>query len=965
MRRTVIALVGLFVLTTSRTVGGFGEEESLTADRIASAVKIDGVLDEGCWEGVAWRCGFRRLDDLDERASGDTRFALMCDDEFLYLGAEMSEREPAKLVALAGTRDGDVYRDDCIQFFLDPVRDDGDYFSFTVNGLGTLRDTKNLRVGWNSDARAAARKSALSWTVELAIPLGDLELTPESVQEPWGANVARARRAGSRPELSTYAPVRGTFHQPGRFAPLDVPVESLGPYVWRLSPPFEKKVEPVEGKPVFQARVLAENCTGRFRFFVVEAELCGESVRAKGEPIRDGLDDGDKHFIEIRTPTAGLGEATLVVSLYDALEPGRLLARRRDRVDASYSPITPTLTAPWYKNTIFASQPTDRVVVSVRSDLPAESLGRFTLVADIRSGEKILAGPVRVEPVLRETAVSIPAAELPEGDFCVRVALADGEGRAIHKATTRLRKLARQEGEVSFDRNMACLVDGRPFLPFGWFGVRAEAFEEFAAEGYNTVGAYLPTGTSLGDDEVKQYLDKAHSLGLKVICRPQPSAAVLRSGENLLTEEEAEAMRALVRKWRGHPAVLAWYMCDEPEGKGQPFQRRLEEYRVVDEEDPYHPAIVLNNTVPGIHKYHPAGDLLMPDVYPGFLRAGGASRIARPIQAMLACGEATGGRKPVWITPQGHVQTVEGHRGPTFRELRNQAWQGAAGGATGFFWYREVFLTNLVHSKIGAPCVQRELEAILPAVRTRSVEEMARADAGPEDLCLAGKRVDGQLYVIAVSLSTSKMEVAFEVDGLGDRPLLVLSENRRIQPTGGAFGDRFEPYEAHVYTTDLSLPQLPAVAEIEARIEEEIRARGKPGNLAYQATGAEVFCQHHGGQAVFLNDGSTSGVYWPREYGKPSHPLPNWVEVRFPEPRRIGRVVVYSGRGPQQPATLRDGKVQTFENGSWTTVAEIVGNEQDPATITFPARATDGLRLVITASNGSRIAIQEIEAYAR
>jgi len=964
MGRSLAGFVVLAGLTGSIASDASAEGASLVAEPISSPPKLDGRLDDDCWKSARWNSGFLRHTDPEKPAERDTRFALACDDRFLYVGAEMSEPEPARLIASAQTRDGEVYRDDCVQIFLDPDRADQDYFCFTVNSLGTLRDGKNVVVDWDSDARAAAHRSGSSWSLELAVPLGDLELTSPSTQKPWGANVARVRRAGSAPELSTFAPVRGAFHQPASFVPLEVPVRLLAPYVWQISAPFEEPVSLVDGEPTFQARAMAENATGRFRFFLVEAELRGESGRAKGKPLRDGLDDGDKHAIEIRTPTAGLAEGMLVVSLYDAQKPDCLLARRQHRVDSAYRPITLAMTTPWYKNAIFATQPVERVELSVRSDLPAEALAGLTLVADVRAGEKTRAGPVEVEPVQRDTAVSIPAADLPEGDFAVRVALVDGEGRRVHEATTRLRKLAPQEGEVCFDRNMACLVDGRPFFPFGWFGVRAEALDEFAAKGYNTVGAYLPTGGSLSDEEIRVYLDKAQALGIKVICRPQPEAAMLRA-ESLITEREAAAIRALVRKWRGHPAVLAWYMCDEPEGKAQPLERRLEEYRIVDAEDPYHPAIVLNNTVGGIHKYHPAGDLLMPDVYPGFLRSGGAGRIARPIQAMLACREATAGRKPVWITPQGHVQTVEGHRGPTFRELRNQAWQGAAGDATGFFWYRDSFVNNLVHSKIGTPCVRREMEAVLPAVRSKSVPGMARADAEPDRLCLSAKQVGGQVYVIAVSLSTDAMEVAFEVDGLGDRALAVLSEGRRITPTGGTFRDRFEPYEAHVYTTDLSLPRLPTVAEIEARIERETQSRHKPGNLAYQATGAEVFCEHHGGQAVFVNDGMTEGVYWPRRYGKTKHPLPNWIEIRFPEPRTVGRVLVYSQWGPQEEPSLRDGQVQIEEQGSWTTLAEVTGNKQDPAAFTFAPQPVESLRLLITKSNGRRLAIQEIEAYAR
>ena len=174
MCKTLVALVALTCLTGPSTSGALADGASLVAEPISSSPKLDGVLDDGCWKGARWHSGFRRHTDPEKPAAHDTRFALVCDDRFLYVGAEMSEPEPSRLAALSRTRDGEVYRDDCVQVFLDPDRADQDYFCFTVNPRGTLRDTKNVLVGWDSDARAAAHKSASSWSMELAVPLGGL-----------------------------------------------------------------------------------------------------------------------------------------------------------------------------------------------------------------------------------------------------------------------------------------------------------------------------------------------------------------------------------------------------------------------------------------------------------------------------------------------------------------------------------------------------------------------------------------------------------------------------------------------------------------------------------------------------------------------------------------------------------------------------------------------------------------------
>jgi len=170
-----------------------------------------------------------------------------------------------------------------------------------------------------------------------------------------------------------------------------------------------------------------------------------------------------------------------------------------------------------------------------------------------------------------------------------------------------------------------------------------------------------------------------------------------------------------------------------------------------------------------------------------------------------------------------------------------------------------------------------------------------------------------------------------------------------------------------VYTTDTTtLRSLPAIADIEASIQAEFRARHKPGNLAYHTTGARIVPEHHSGQAAFLNDGSIVGVYWPREWGKVSHPLPNWVDIILPSPQKIGRVDVYSVYAPGTPPTLLDAQVQVCEaDGTWTALASAQQNAADPTSFRFDPVTTERLRLNVTDARGKRIRLQEIEAYAR
>jgi hypothetical protein len=367
--------------------------------------------------------------------------------------------------------------------------------------------------------------------------------------------------------------------------------------------------------------------------------------------------------------------------------------------------------------------------------------------------------------------------------------------------------------------------------------------------------------------------------------------------------------------------------------------------------------------VEGIFKYAPSCDLLMPNVYPGFTRGGGVNRISRPADAMSAARQATNGRKPVWVTPQGHIQNSAYHRAPTYRELRNQAWQAIAHDAKGLIWYRESFIENLAASKIGVPYLMREIMGVEEAFRSRSEHGLLRVAAPDSSSFSTGvKKAGGNLYIILVSLKDSEIDAEFEVEGLNGRELLVLSENRHVKAVSGRFLDKFEPYETHVYTTDLEIPETITKYEIEDLIMEEVAARRKEGNLAYHTNDVslEASCTN---SIAFLNDGCISGFVWPGLRGAELL-SPHWVEIHFNEAEQVGRVAIYSEAWQTDGvASLRDFKVMLRQDNHWITAAEAKNNEMVPAEVKFIPRIVEAVRIEITGINTRRLAVQEIEVY--
>ena len=66
-----------------------------------------------------------------------TRFKMVWDDEYLYLGAEMEE--PHVRASVTG-RDGDIFRDNAFELFIDPDSDTHEYYELDINAFGAYWD---------------------------------------------------------------------------------------------------------------------------------------------------------------------------------------------------------------------------------------------------------------------------------------------------------------------------------------------------------------------------------------------------------------------------------------------------------------------------------------------------------------------------------------------------------------------------------------------------------------------------------------------------------------------------------------------------------------------------------------------------------------------------------------------------------------------------------------------------------
>jgi hypothetical protein len=167
-----------------------------TAARVATPVRVDGVLDDEAWR-QATPIGPLLQAEPDEgaRAGEQTEVRVVFTESMLYFAIVCHDRTPSGIVATHLTRDAELESDDSILIALDPFFDHRNGFFFQVNPASARADgqiannSEHTSLDWDGIWEAAARITDQGWVAEIAIPFKTLRFKPG--QTTWGLNVER------------------------------------------------------------------------------------------------------------------------------------------------------------------------------------------------------------------------------------------------------------------------------------------------------------------------------------------------------------------------------------------------------------------------------------------------------------------------------------------------------------------------------------------------------------------------------------------------------------------------------------------------------------------------------------------------------------------------------------------------------------------------------------------------------
>ncbi|NQU28186.1 MAG: carbohydrate binding family 9 domain-containing protein, partial [Candidatus Marinimicrobia bacterium] len=170
--------------------------KSLKAFRVpTSAIVIDGHLDENIWESAAYHSNFVQRDPVDgDPASEKTEFAILYDDEYLYIGIKAFTSDPGTIRGIMSRRDEQT-PSDWLYVSIDSYNDNRTAFEFGLNPAGVKHDLRryddeNYDSNWDALWEGKTARTTNGWTAEFMIPFRELRFDNKDSQS-WGFQVNR------------------------------------------------------------------------------------------------------------------------------------------------------------------------------------------------------------------------------------------------------------------------------------------------------------------------------------------------------------------------------------------------------------------------------------------------------------------------------------------------------------------------------------------------------------------------------------------------------------------------------------------------------------------------------------------------------------------------------------------------------------------------------------------------------
>lgn len=462
---------------------------------------------------------------------------------------------------------------------------------------------------------------------------------------------------------------------------------------------------------------------------------------------------------------------------------------------------------------------------------------------------------------------TIKTAGLKVGKYEVAAELTDAKGK---KSTVKefINVLPPAETEVTVGPGRLLYVNGEPYLAVGpWAMPNSHRKEniQFAAErGVN----FLKTRFA-DPDSFKEYLDHAQKYGMKV-CFNTGSPADESDGAYRTWLHGVESV--LTPEIRKHPALLCYFLQDEPFWVGYPLAVLQRCYDELKKLDPYRP-VWINAAPRGTHAdqipFAKVCDIYGLDIYPVPSGSGHSHLEDRTISCVgkyaLRKAEIAGDTKPIAMALQGFswramVDKKESPRSiyPTAQENRFMTYDCLINESAMLGWWGTGYILkpefyDVLYAQFD------ELRRLYPVWIGQASRRLGDVD-GIEYRIYYGK---DYRVILAANTLNKKMTYSIADTGFTGSQATEWTFNKKVAVKNGKLTDTFNPYDVKIYYQG----KLPAPAYTAAKsmkgnpftADVMIRVNGK----IYDGKGAWIWEESgmntRGSKAVLRKEFTVSG----------------------------------------------------------------------------------------------------------
>ncbi|HZL12047.1 MAG TPA: DUF5916 domain-containing protein [Prolixibacteraceae bacterium] len=184
-----------YSLSTDSTVNRLaGINRVYYATRIDKRPKIDGKLNDACWDTGVWAGGFTQQTPYQGKTpSEDTEIKILYDNNNLYVGFKCYDKMPGGIRPILSRRD--EMAGDIAGIALDSYHDKQTAYEFNVAASGQKVDLVHLGAynwdfNWDAVWDGKAQVNDSLWTSEIQIPFSQIRFAPGKEQV-WGMHVWR------------------------------------------------------------------------------------------------------------------------------------------------------------------------------------------------------------------------------------------------------------------------------------------------------------------------------------------------------------------------------------------------------------------------------------------------------------------------------------------------------------------------------------------------------------------------------------------------------------------------------------------------------------------------------------------------------------------------------------------------------------------------------------------------------